>query len=162
MQSTKSYVRNSAFVRPRSSAVRKNFRAAASSRKPMTTFSAFIQEPLLGSFRNKVGNRARKKKGAAKVPENARPPRRLSYKGRGFALTPAKPPRNGATQVKLMIVNVRAMNIVPTKPPRPSRAAVKLARPAGKRISYIPNRLKAKSKKRTPSARFVLQSWLSF
>ena len=36
---------------------------------------------------------------------------------------PAKPPRNGATQVKLMIVNVSAMKIVPTQP------ALALARP---------------------------------
>ena len=47
------------------------------------------------------------------------------------AAVPPKPPRNGATQAKLMIVNVRAMNMVPTRPPLPSRADVKRASPLG-------------------------------
>src|SRR5579871_1217668 len=116
MPSTKSYVRNSALANRRISAVRRNLRAAASSRKPMTTFIAFIHDPLLGICRNKVGKRARKKNGAANVPEKANPPKRISYQGRDCTSRPAKPPRKEATQVKLMIVNVKGMKIVPAKP----------------------------------------------
>ena len=48
----------------------------------------------------------------------------LCHQGRADAAVPLKPPRNGATQVKLMIVNVSAMNMVPTSPPFPSWAEV--------------------------------------
>ena len=68
----------------------------------------------VGTFRKSVGKRARKKNGDANVAENARPPSRLCHKGRAAAAVPLKPPRNGATQAKLMIVKVSAMKIVPT------------------------------------------------
>src|ERR1700689_4528888 len=98
-----------------SSAKRQNLTAAASSRKPMTTLTELSQEPLLGIFRSSVGNRARKKNGAAKVVEKARPPKRLTHVGRCTTeAVPPKPPRNGATQAKLMIVKVSAMNMVPS------------------------------------------------
>src|SRR6202044_1029628 len=129
---------------------RKNLKAAASSRKPMTTLTEFNQEPLLGSLRNKVGNRARKKNGEAKVAENARPPSRLCQNGRAVAAVPLKPPRKGATHAKLMMVNVSAMNTVPTKPPLPSRDDVYCARLCGNSISYTPNRLSAKNMNSPP------------
>src|SRR5437016_7276329 len=86
-----------------SSAARKNLKAAASSRKPITTLTEFSQDPLLGILRSNVGKRARKKNGEAKVTENASPPRMLCHQGRGLVpAVPPKPPRNGATQAKLM------------------------------------------------------------
>ena len=54
-----------------SSAVRKNFSAAASSKKPITTLTELSQPPLRGSFRRALGNNASRKNGAANAPENA-------------------------------------------------------------------------------------------
>src|SRR2546430_13809380 len=101
-----------------SSPARRNLRAAANSMKPITTLPEFSQLPLLGIFLSSVGNRARKKNGAAKVAEKATPPRMVCHNGRcTVADVPLKPPRNGATQAKLMIVKVSAMKTVPAKPP---------------------------------------------
>ena len=47
----------------RSSPVRKNLSAAASSRKPITTLTLFSQPPLLGSFLSRLGNSASTKNG---------------------------------------------------------------------------------------------------
>src|ERR1043165_4790048 len=102
----------------------------------MTTLTELSQEPLLGSLRNSDGNNASKKNGAANVVEKARPPSRFCQSGRAAAAVPLKPPRNGATHAKLMIVNVRAMKMVPTTPPLPSLADVNRARLLGSSISY--------------------------
>src|SRR5438128_12405136 len=104
MPSTRSKVKNDGRDVLSSSAARKDFSAAAISRKPITTLTVFSHEPLLGSFRSSVGNRARKKKGAAKVIEKASPPSTMCHQGRSLVAVPAKPPRKGATQAKLMIV----------------------------------------------------------
>src|SRR5438128_1218865 len=107
MPSTKSYVNSDGMLVIRSSAVRKNLNAAASSTKPMTTLTVFIHEPLFGSFLRKLGKIARTKNGAAKVVEKARPPKNNSHQPKPDpAAMPANPPRNGATQVKPIIVNV--------------------------------------------------------
>src|SRR5439155_14496994 len=100
-----------------SSPARKNLSAAANSRKPITTLTLCSQPPLLGSLRNRLGKRARTKNGAANVPEKAIAPSTSSH-GRNWPedAIPPKPPRNGATQVKLTIVKVRAIKIVPTMP----------------------------------------------
>src|SRR5262245_9673820 len=114
----KSYVNSVGLEVCTISAVRKNLKAAANSRKPITTLTEFSHEPLLGIFFSKVGNSARKKNGAAKVTENASPPRSVCQRGRSVPpAVPRKPPKNGATQAKLMMVKVRAMKIVPTRPP---------------------------------------------
>src|SRR5262249_40792191 len=119
----------------------------------MTTFTEFNQEPLLGILRNNVGNNARKKNGEAKVTENANPPTRLCQRGRDLpAAGRRKPPRNGATQAKLMMVNVSAMKMVPTVPPCPSLDEVNCARLLGSSMSYIPKRLRAKKMNRPPRA----------
>ncbi len=47
----------------------RNFSAAASSRKPMTTLTLLSQPPLRGSFFSRLGNRAMTKNGAANVAE---------------------------------------------------------------------------------------------
>src|SRR4029077_11322119 len=134
-----------------SSAARKNLNAAANSRKPMTTLTELSQEPLLGILRSNVGKRAKKKNGDAKVTENAKPPRILCHQGRGTVpAVPPKPPKNGATQAKLMIVKVRAMKMVPTMPPLPSFEDVNLANPLGNSMSYMPNKLRAKNTNRAP------------
>ena len=57
------------------SALLRNFRAAASSRNPMTTLTALSQPPLLGRALRPWGKRARKKKGSAKAAEKASMPR---------------------------------------------------------------------------------------
>src|SRR5262245_49075221 len=102
MPSTKSNV-NSQGEPPvmTSSPVRKKTNAAANSRKPMTTLTVLSHDPLLGNFRKSVGKIARKKNGAAKVTENAKPPSRLCHSGLAWvAEVPPNPPRNGATQAK--------------------------------------------------------------
>src|SRR6476660_5242612 len=102
----------------------------------MTTLTELSHDPLLGIALSIVGNRASRKNGEANVAENARPPSRLCQNGRAAAAVPPKPPRNGATHAKLMIVNVSAMKIVPTRPPLPSRDDVKRARKLGNSTSY--------------------------
>src|SRR5262245_20469250 len=97
----------------------------------MTTLTLFIHPPLFGILLRRLGNSARKKNGEAKVAEKASPPRRVCQSGRALAAAPAKPPRKGATHVKLMMVKVRAMNTTPMRPPLPSRADVKFARLEG-------------------------------
>src|SRR5262249_3777193 len=112
----------------------------------MTTLTLLSQVPLLGNFFSIDGNRARKTNGEAKVREKASPPSRILPGPRSdLTAVPPKPPRNGATQAKLMIVNVRAMKIVPTRP-EPSRDEVYCARPLGSSISYMPNKLRAKNR----------------
>src|SRR5205823_167662 len=109
-----------------SSPARKNLSAAASSRKPITTLTLLSQPPLLGSLRNRLGKSASRKNGAAKVAAKASAPRISSHhRNCPDDAMPPNPPRNGATQVKLTMVKVRAMNTVPTTPPCPSRAEVK-------------------------------------
>src|SRR5437868_6455060 len=109
---TKSKVKKVAAEDCTSSAARKNLNAAANSRKPITTLTEFSQEPLLGILRRRLGNRASRKNGEANVTEYARPPRILCHQGRGVVpAVPPKPPKNGATQAKLMMVKVRAMKM---------------------------------------------------
>ncbi len=59
-----------------SSAARMNLNAAANSKKPMTTLTEFIHEPLFGMERSKLGNRANTKKGEANAREKANGPRK--------------------------------------------------------------------------------------
>src|SRR5262249_27243405 len=115
-----------------SSPARKNFKAAASSRKPITTFTLLSQEPLLGICLNRLGNSASTKNGDEKVTETARPPSRRCGRVRPDpAGVPPKPPRNGATHAKLTIVKVSAMNMTPTRPPLLSPAVVYRVRKEG-------------------------------
>src|SRR5262245_9131163 len=122
MAKTKSYVNKEGVADDViNSAARKNLNAAANSKNPITTLTELSHEPLLGSFRKRVGKRASTKNGEANVTENARPPSRLCHMGRCVpAAVPPKPPRNGATHAKLIMVKVRAMNMVPIAPPWPS------------------------------------------
>src|SRR5262249_6768184 len=159
---TRSYVKYSGGVGHRSSAVRKNFKAAASSRKPIVTLIMFIQSPLLGSFLSRLGNRARTKNGEANAVANASAPRASSRVLKlPDAAIPLNPPRNGATQVKLTIVNETAMNTVPMYPPFPARSVVTLASELGSVISNSPNRLSARTTNRRPSKTFVYGSTAS-
>ena len=65
----------------------------------MTTLTELSHDPLLGILRSRVGKRARKKNGAAKVVEKARPPSKLNHMGRSTpAAVPPNPPRKGAAQ----------------------------------------------------------------
>src|SRR5262249_3191224 len=101
-----------------------------------------------------VGNNARMKKGAAKVTEYASTARtRCPKGGRRAAAVPSMAPMNGPVHVKLVMVNVRAMNKAPTYPPCPSYADVKRARPRGNSISYMPKRLRANSAITAPRTR---------
>src|SRR5438270_7273763 len=153
MPNTKSKVNSDGAEDCTNSAARKNLRAAAISRKPMITLTELSQEPLLGSLRRRVGNKARRKNGDAKVTENASPPRILCHQGRPTVpAVPPKPPKNGATHAKLMMVKVRAMKIVPTIPPLPSLEEVNRASPLGNSMSYMPKRLRAKNTNNAPSA----------
>src|SRR6516225_8764336 len=93
---------------------RKNLNAAANSRNPITTLTLLSQVPLLGSFLSRLGKSARKKKGEANVTANASAPKARSHHcSLAVTAAPPKPPKKGATQEKLRIVNVKAMNIVP-------------------------------------------------
>ena len=47
----------------------KNLKAAANSKKPITTFIEFSHPPLLGNLDKYCGNSAKKKKGNAKAVE---------------------------------------------------------------------------------------------
>src|SRR4051794_37776774 len=58
------------FHRQIRSTLEMNFMAAASSRKPIATFTEFIHPPALGSCDNSCGARASTKNGSAKTVEN--------------------------------------------------------------------------------------------
>ena len=74
----------------RSSAVRKNFSAAASSRKPITTFTLSSQPPDFGSAFSSPGTSASTKNGAANAVAKASPPRISRVVGTAMRLPPPR------------------------------------------------------------------------
>ena len=103
------------------------------------------------------------KNGAANAVANDSPPRISLVVGTTTRLPlpasaaemPAKPPKNGATQVKLMTVNASAPKIVPTTPPWDCLAWRRLTMKLGNVNSYMPNRESASTTNSTPSNTFV-------
>jgi hypothetical protein len=74
---------------------------------------------------------------------------------------PANPPRNGATQVKLITVNASAPKIVPTTPPFACFACNRFWITFGSVSSYIPNRLRARTRNSTARSTLVTGCALS-
>src|SRR5437762_14203537 len=101
------------------SAARINLKAAASSRKPITTLTVFSHDPLLGSALSRAGNSARMKNGRAKVTENARAPSTSLSQSAAEAAEAdraMKPPQNGASEAQLMPAKVSALAKAPSRP----------------------------------------------
>src|SRR5258708_34628891 len=95
-------------------AVGKNWRGAVSRKPPTPPLGVFNQPPLFGIFLRRLGNSASRKNGAANVPEKTSAPVSNWMLLNCFeSAIPAKPPRNGATQVKLTMLNDSAMKITP-------------------------------------------------
>src|SRR6185295_17146563 len=104
-----------------------NFIAAATSRKPIATFTEFIQPPARGSCEISCGANASTKNGSAKTVENESIP--IS----GICQFPCEAetrivPTNGEVQVKLVNVKVNPISSAPTIPlPSPSLVRVRLS-----------------------------------
>src|SRR5262245_25282496 len=154
--STRSYVKYCGGVSHRSSAVRKNLSAAASSRNPIATLIMFIQSPLRGIFLSALGNRASRKNGDANAAANTSAPAASSavLNSPDVAIR-LNPPRNGATHVKLTTVNDAAMKIVPMYPPCAALLSRAVDSELGNVNSNSPNRLSARTTNNAPSSTLV-------
>src|SRR5687767_2467600 len=97
-----------------------NFIAAATSRKPIATFTEFIQPPALGHCETHCGTSASIKKGRANTVENA------SIPTSGICQSPCDAetrivPTKGDVHVNDVSVNVNPISNAPTTPlPSPS------------------------------------------
>src|SRR5881397_3473744 len=78
-----------------------NFIAAASSRKPIVTFTEFSHPPLFGSAVRNLGISARRKKGAAKTTEKPSIPR-AGQSQSPWDVATSTVPTKGTVQVKLV------------------------------------------------------------
>ena len=116
----------------------------------MTTLTLLSQEPLLGIFLEAGWEQRQEEERGGERAAERQAAEKLCTSGRAAAAVPPKPPRNGATQAKLMIVKVIAMNIVPTSRPAFAAIDVNRARLLGSSISYMPNRLSAKKMNSRP------------
>lgn len=111
------------------SALERNFKANATSIKPNTTFTVFIQPPDFGNDCNACGKRASNPKTIAHA--SPKPPKaKVNNTGIFLALEatpPSKLPRIGPVQENETITNVRAIKKIPIIPPASSAFADLLA-----------------------------------
>src|SRR5680860_277843 len=101
------------------SALDKNFRARASSKKPNTTFTVVIQPPDLGREFNQVGKRANSPNGrASATPKPVMPAVRfVATLPSPKTVLPNRPPKIGPVQEKETSAKVTAIKKIPIPPP---------------------------------------------
>ena len=119
------------------SALDKNFKARASSTKPKTTFTVFIQPPDFGRLCSACGNKASKPKTIAQANPN---PAKAKVSSIGtFAepviALPNKLPKIGPVQENETMTKVKAIKKIPIIPPASSAFEDLLAIELGKVIS---------------------------
>src|SRR5215472_14791207 len=118
---------------------------AASTTKPMTTFTRASQPPERGSFFRYWGKIASRKNGSARplaktsIPSNGRAPPPCTEAASSV-------PINGPTQAKEASANVRPIIRVPIVPPDSDFWLSAVSRPEGSVISNAPSRLSPKIK----------------
>src|SRR5690606_895966 len=104
---------------PTKSALERNLKARASSKKPKTTFTVVIHPPDLGREFNQAGNMANSAKGKAKAkPKPTMPEVKLvATLPSAKVVLPNNPPKMGPVQEKETIAKVSAMKKMPNPPP---------------------------------------------
>ena len=120
---------------PTKSALDKNLKAKASSKKPNTTFTVVIHPPDFGSEFNQAGNMANKAKGKAKAkPKPTIPEVKLvaTFPSAKVVL-PKSPPKIGPVQENETMAKVKAIKKMPNPPPTLEDAeSILLAQELGK------------------------------
>ena len=142
------------------SALDRNFRAKAISKKPSTTFTVFNHPPDLGKVLSQLGNNANKVNGKAKaVPKPTMPKVSCSAPPSEDKAPTKREPRIGPVQEKETIAKVKAIKKVPTIPPIFDALSILLDHECGKVRSKYPKKEIAKkrkiTKKNTLSQTFV-------
>ena len=100
------------------SALDKNLKAKASSKKPRITLVVFSHPPELGKDFNQLGNKANKAKGSAKAnPKPVIPALSCMAPPSAVKEPASKEPKIGPVQEKETIAKVRAIKKIPIKPP---------------------------------------------
>ena len=115
------------------SATDKNLSAKASSRKPNTTLTEFIQLPELGNEFSIAGKAANNPNGKASAEEN--PSITVNGPQTSFADATSAEPIIGPVQEKETNAKVKAMKKVPIKPPLSAIASLLFDQELGKVIS---------------------------
>src|SRR5690606_31897989 len=140
------------------SAMLKNLKARASSRKPKTTLTEFSQEPDLGRLLSHSGKTAKRPKGMAKAREKASMPNmgcRISPPAEAINMDPTI----GPVQEKETNTKVKAIKNMPVNPPLSPLASTLLTRPLGRVNSNKPRNARPKKtntrKKKTLGSQWV-------
>src|SRR5690625_1175705 len=136
------------------SALERNFKARASSRRPRTTFTAFNQPPAFPILFSQLGKIANKAKGMAKATEKP------SIPMRGPALPPLaantnKLPIIGPVQEKETIVRVSAIKKIPPMVVIPDLESARVDQELGNWISNAPRKESPNNRKMTKKARLA-------
>src|SRR5450631_1532409 len=132
------------------SALDRNFKASASSRKPNTILTEFSQPPDFGREFIHPGNKANRAKGNARAKPKPPMPT-VSCTAPPFVdKDPASnEPSMGPVQENETSANVSAIKNIPIKPPAPDLASAEFAMLLGKVISNNPKKERAKTMKMT-------------
>ena len=118
------------------SALERNLKASASSKKPNTTFTEFNQPPDFGNELSQLGNSANKAKGIANAKPNPPIPNVSCIAPPSEAKDPAsKDPKIGPVHEKDTNAKVSAMKKIPMIFPEPAFVSAPVDNDAGNVIS---------------------------
>ena len=120
---------------PTKSALERNLKAKANSKKPNTTFTVVIQPPDLGKEFNQAGNNANSAKGKASAKPNPVMPmvKLVATLPSASVVLPKSPPKIGPVQEKETMAKVKAIKKIPKPPPTFEEAeSILLAQELGK------------------------------
>ena len=135
------------------SAVDKNFKAKANSRKPKVTLTVFNQPPEDGNEFNQLGKAAKSVNGMARA--SAKPnipiagPSKLPFE----AASTSNEPIIGPVHEKLTKLKVKPIKKIPRKPPLFEASSALFTQLDGNVISKAPKKLAAKTTKRAKNAK---------
>ena len=135
------------------SAVLKNLRAKASSRKPKVTLTVLSHPPDLGRPLSQPGKAANKIKGSDRAKLNPNMPTAGPRSSPLTAVATKSWPISGPVQLKLTRARVNAIKKIPRIPLRWDWSSALLTQDEGSVISNRPKKLRAKTTKSTKKAR---------
>ncbi len=137
------------------SALDRNLKASANSRKPSTTFTEFNQPPDCGKLFSQDGNAAKRPKGRAKpIPNPNIPTVSALAPPSDDSTLPRSAPNNGPVHEKLTRTKTIAIKNIPMKPPTSDALSALFIQLEGSVISNAPKKLMAKTMKMTKKNRF--------
>ena len=127
------------------SAVDRNFKAKASSRKPNTTFTVFNQPPDFGNPLSQPGKAAKSMNGKESAKEKPNMVTAGPSNSPDVAALTKAVPINGPVQEKLTKDKVKAMKKMPNRPPFCEASSLLFTQDEGKVSSNAPKKLMAKT-----------------